>query len=345
MNLELRHLRYFLAVAEELHFTRAAERLYMGQPALSARIREIERAVGTPLFRRTTRRVRLTPAGEALLPHARAALEAADRAADALRCAREGLAGPLRVGLVVGTQTVLLSRVLAAYGERHPDVRVEIEEFDFSDPSAGVRSERVDVAFVCAPIDETGLVLEPLERAARVAVLADRHPLAGRDAIGVEELFDDPWPPPETEDRVCRDFWLANEHRTAPPLLGPTTRSLDKLLHLLTTGQVVTLAGDWTLPFFRRPGLAVVRVRNVAPVTIALAWRAGELPPAGARLLEIARDVRAGEGLRAAAMTPARAAGYPRGDDAARSTEQSSPARSTASPGRSTSAPPLRRRG
>ncbi|HWT22359.1 MAG TPA: hypothetical protein VN213_02515, partial [Solirubrobacteraceae bacterium] len=83
------------------------------------------------------------------------------------------------------------------------------------------------------------------------------------------------WPPPDTDDRVCRDFRLANEHRTAPPRLGPTTRSLDKLLHLLTGGQVVTLAGDWTLPLFRRPGFAGVRVRDVAPVTIALAWRAG----------------------------------------------------------------------
>jgi DNA-binding transcriptional LysR family regulator len=322
MNLELRHLRYFLAVADELHFTRAAERLYMAQPALSARIREIERAAGTPLFRRTTRRVELTPAGEALLPHARAAVEAAERAADALRCAREGIAGRLRVGLVVGTQTVLLSRVLATFGERHPEVHVEIDEFDFSEPSAGVRSRRVDVAFVCAPIDATGLGLEPLERAARVAVLSDRHPLAGREAIDVEELFDDAWPPPDTDDTVCRDFWLAIEHRTAPPRLGPATRSLDKLLHLLTGGQVVTLAGEWTLPFFRRPGLAVVRVRDVAPVTIALAWRAGDLPPAGARLLEVARDVRAGEGLRAAAMTPADAAGMARDEPAAQRTEQ-----------------------
>jgi DNA-binding transcriptional LysR family regulator len=301
MNLELRHLRYFLAVADELHFTRAAQRLHMAQPALSARIREIERGAGVPLFRRTTRRVELTAAGEALLAHARAAVEAAERADEALRRARDGIAERLCVGLVVGTQTVLLSRVLAAFGERHPEVRVEIEEFDFSEPSAGLRSGRVDVAFVCAPIDATELGLEPLERAARVAVLSDRHPLAGREAIDVEELFDDAWPPPDTDDTVCLDFWLAVEHRTAPPRLGPATRSLDKLLHLLATGQVVTLAGEWTVPFFRRPGLAVVRVRDVAPVTIALAWRAGDLSPTGARLLEVARDVRAGEGLRAAA--------------------------------------------
>jgi DNA-binding transcriptional LysR family regulator len=307
MNLELRQLRYFLAVAEELHFTRAAERLHMAQPALSARIRELERAAGVPLFRRTTRVVELTPAGEALLPHAQATVADADRAAEALRRARDGAAGRVRMGLIVGTQTQLTSRVLAAFGERYPNVRVDLAEHDFSDPSAGLRSRTVDLALVCAPIDPAGLVFEPLERVRRVAVLSERHPLAGREAIALAELFDDPWAPADTDDAVCRDFWLAADRRSAPPKLGPATRSLDKLLHLLATGQVVSLAGEWTIPFFSRPGLAVVEVSDAPPVTIALAWRADDLPPPAARLIEIAREVRAGEGLRA--LTSARAAG------------------------------------
>ena len=304
MNLELRQLRYFVAVAEELHFTRAAERLHMAQPALSARIRELERAAGTPLFRRTTRQVELTAAGEALLPHARAALEAARHAEEALQRARQGSAGTLRMGVVAGTQTPLTSRVLATFSERCPEVRVDPVEHDFSDPSAGLRSGEVDISLVCAPIDETALELEPLERASRVAVVSERHRLAGRDEIAVAELFDDPWPPPDTGDAVCRDFWLAMDQRSLPPRLGPTTRSLDRLVHLLATGQVVTLAGDWTIPFFRRPGLAIVPVRDATPVTIALAWRSDELTPQAARLLEVAREVRAGEGLRAAAGHP-----------------------------------------
>jgi hypothetical protein len=89
--------------------------------------------------------------------------------------------------------------------------------------------------------------------------------------------------------------------------LGPATRSLDKLLHLLATGQVVSLAGEWTIPFFSRPGLAVVAVSDAPPVTIALAWLADDLSPPAARLVDIAREVRAGEGLRA--LTSARAAG------------------------------------
>ena len=301
MNLDLRQLRYFLAVAEELHFTRAAERLHIAQPALSARIRELERAAGTPLFSRSTRQVELTVAGAALLPHARAALEAADRAGEALERAREGTAGTFRMGLVAGTQTPLTSRVLAIFSERYPEVSVDPVEHDFSDPAAGLRSGQAEISLVCAPLDETGLELEPLERARLVAVVSERHPLAARDEIAVAELFDYPWPPPDTADPVCRDFWLAMDKRSSPPRLGPATRSLDRLVQLLATGQVVTLAGDWTIPFFSRPGLSVIPVRDATPVTIALAWRSGELTPPAARLIEVAREVRAGDGLRAAA--------------------------------------------
>jgi DNA-binding transcriptional LysR family regulator len=306
MNLQLAQLRYFLAVAEELHFTRAAERLHMAQPALSARIRELERAAGVPLFRRTTRRVELAPAGKALLPHARAAVVAADRAASALERARDGVAGRLRLGLIVGTQTQLTSRVLAAFGERYPDVRLEFAEHDFSDPSAGLRSQTVDIALVCAPIDPTGLVFEPLERVPRVAVVSEHHPLAGREEVALADLFADPWAPPDTDDAVCRDFWLAAAERSAPAKLGPATRSLDKLLQLLVTGQVVTLAGKWTVPLFSGAGLAVVAVTDALPVTIALAWRADDLPAPATRLIEIAREVRAGEGLRAMASAERR---------------------------------------
>jgi len=304
MNLELRQLRYFVAVAEELHFTRAAELLHMAQPALSARIRELERAAGAPLFARSTRRVELTPAGEALLPHARAALEAADRAREALERARRGTTGTLRMGLVAGTQTPLTSRVLATFSERYRQVRVDPVAHDFSDPSAGLCSGEVDISLVGAPLDETGLELEPLERAPLVAVVSERHPLADREEIAVAELFGYPWPPPDTADRVCRDFWLAMDRRSSPPRLGPVTRSLDRLVQLLATGQVVILAGDWTIPFFSRPGLSVIPVRDATPVTIALAWRTGELTQQAARLLEVARGVRAGEGLRAAARNP-----------------------------------------
>jgi DNA-binding transcriptional LysR family regulator len=195
----------------------------------------------------------------------------------------------------------IYSPVLSMFSERYPNVRVDPIEHDFSDPSAGLRSGEVDVALVCAPLDQTGLALEPLERRPLVAVVSERHPLASRGDIAVAELFDDPWPPPDTKDAVCRDFWLATDRRDSPPRLGPVTRSLDRLIQLLATGQVVTLAGDWTIPFFQRPGLAVVPVRDATPVTIALAWHSGPPTPQAARLLEVAREVRAVEGLRAAA--------------------------------------------
>jgi len=287
MNLELRHLRYFLAVADELHFTRAAERLHMAQPALSARIREIERGLGVGLFRRTTRSVELTAAGRALLPHARRAVAAAERGVDEARRASRGEVGELALGMIVGTQTEATTRLLAAFSERYPDVQLDLREHDFSDPSAGLRCGEVDLAFVVLPIESDGLSFHTLDERDVLAMLPSLHPLASRDSISITEILDERWVVADTDDPVCRDFWLGMEHRRRAPTLGPATRSLDKLVQLVSAGQVVSLAGDWVEPFFRRDGIAFVPVRDVGPLVIALGWRTGDLPPTGARLLEL----------------------------------------------------------
>jgi len=304
MNLELRHLRYFLAVAEELNFTRAAERLHMAQPALSARVREIERGIGVALFHRTTRSVQLTAAGRALLPHARRAVAAAERGLREARRASRGEVGELTIGMIVGTQTEATTQLLARFSERCPDVQIRLEEHDFSDPSAGLRSGRADVAIVVLPIEPEGLSFRALEERAMLAILPSTHALADRDAISIREILDERWIVAETGDAACRDFWLAMEHRERPPIIGPATRSLDKLIQLVSAGQVVSLAGDWVEAFFRRPGIAFVPVRDVGPLVIALGWRTGDLPPAGARLLELAKENGAAAPARGAVGQP-----------------------------------------
>lgn len=293
MNLELRHLRYFLAVADELHFTRAAERLHMAQPALSARVREIERKLGVPLFDRTTRTVALTAAGRALEPHARRAVAAAERGVHEARRAGRGEVGELAVGMIVGTQTALTTQLLAAFSERYPDVQIRLEEHDFSDPSAGLRSHTADVAFLVLPIGADGLAFRALEERSMLAILPATHRLAGAESIAIGEILDERWIVAQTDDAVCRDFWLAMEHRDRPPRTGPATRSLDKLIQLVSAGQVVSLAGDWVEGYFRRDGIAFVPVRDVGPLVIALGWRAEGLPPAGARLLDLAAELTA----------------------------------------------------
>jgi DNA-binding transcriptional LysR family regulator len=295
MSIELHHLRYFVAVAEEGHVTRAANRLRIAQPSLSAQIRNLERQVGTPLFSRHPRGVELTPAGEAFLTEARAAVAAADLAVEAAR--RAARPTQMRLGFIVGTQIQVTSTVLYAFRSGHPDVTLELTEHSFADPSAGLNGGEVDVAFVMPPIAHQGLRFETLWSAPRVAVLPSAHPLAGRASISVRELFDEPWIVAETDDQVCRDWWLAAGHRTAPARLGHRTRSIDKFIQLVAARQVIGLAAAWVEPVFARPGIVFVPVDDVEPATTAVAWHPDRAGPLVEEFVQLARLVRDAVGL------------------------------------------------
>jgi DNA-binding transcriptional LysR family regulator len=145
---ELRQLQYFIAVAEELNFTRAAEPLNVIQQSLSAAIAQLEALLGIKLFERTTRSVRLTNAGAAWLPYAREALATADRAAEAARDLAAGRAGRLRVGLAATAALDLTPRLLRAFAERFPLVELAIQHFDCQDPSGGLRERPSDAAIL-----------------------------------------------------------------------------------------------------------------------------------------------------------------------------------------------------
>jgi DNA-binding transcriptional LysR family regulator len=297
MPIGLHHLRYFVAVAEEGHVTRAAHRLRLAQPSLSAQIRYLERQTGVTLFHRHSRGVELTEAGVAFLAEARAALTAADAAVDAARRAAHPKRRYLRVGFIVGTQVEPTSALLHNFRTRRPEVELDLVEHTFADPSAGLNSGDVDVAFVMPPISHHGLRFETLYSAPRVAVLPASHPLAGRPAVSVRELFDEPWIVADTDDDVCRDFWLATRHRTGPPVPGRRTRSIDKFIQLVAAAEVVGLAAAWVEPIFARPGIAFVPVRDVEPATTALAWRPEPPDPLVEAFVRLAREARDALGM------------------------------------------------
>ncbi|UEP32311.1 MULTISPECIES: LysR family transcriptional regulator [unclassified Burkholderia] len=191
--IDLRQFRQFIAVAETLSFRRAAERLHMAQPPLSAAIRKLEEELGVALFKRDNRGATLTPAGDAFLLEARRALEQAERAVAVARRAGAGLGGTLRLRFVDSTVNALLPLILRAFQERHPDVDFQLEEGTTAEQVLALRQDRTDVGLVVLPVADAGDVhVEPLLRDRMVAALPDGHRLARR-RITLAELADEPW--------------------------------------------------------------------------------------------------------------------------------------------------------
>lgn len=238
-DLEVRQLRYFVAVAEELHFGRAAERLGMAQPPLSRAIRALERQLGVPLLERTTRHVALTPAGETLLRDARIALDAVTAAARRARHAGRSEPG-LRLALKADYDGGLLPRILAAYQREAAALPVELVLGGKGEQVTALRDGRADVALVPAAVDEPfdvhGLDVEPLLTEPRLVALAASDPLSARSCLRLADLA----------GRVLPDGTPADGREACPATAGARPRRLDlaEIFNLVEVGSIV---------WFRRP--------------------------------------------------------------------------------------------
>ncbi len=293
MAMDFRALRYFVAVAEELHFTRAAERLYIAQPALSEQVRRLEAELGVELLRRTTRKVELTPAGEEFLARARRILAEADEAlADASRAAR-GETGRLRVstGATAGVEQV--PRVLRAFRDARPEVHVDLRQISWEDHSGGLRDGSVDAAFVWLPFEHDGLAFATLHEEPRVAALEAAHPLAAEAELRIAQLVDEPWPWVDT-DPVALGFWTCVKERGgAAAGRGPTISSIEGILEGVRAGLCVATIPRSQAQVSAWPGITFRPVADLAPATLALGWRTADETPVVQALVEIARGVAA----------------------------------------------------
>lgn len=256
-RLETRELEYFLAVAEELHFGRAAARLMIAQPALSKAIRKLEQRLGVRLLERSSRHVRLTAAGEVLLDEGRRALEAVLAAA---RHARQASTPGARLRLVVKPDGDggLLPDILAVY-EQQPDVPgVEVVFGDHADRAALLRDGRADVALLHTPHEDLrGLHAETLMVEPRVAVLPDRHHLARRASLRWTDL---------------RGETLPRWHgRATDGATGPEVTDITQLKQLIVLGRTIAVLARSTLGQVGRE-LACVPVLDAAPSTLVVAW-------------------------------------------------------------------------
>ncbi|MFD7814009.1 LysR family transcriptional regulator [Streptomyces sp. NPDC059785] len=260
-ELETRELEYFVAVAEELHFGRAAARLTIAQPALSKAIRRLESRIGVRLLERSSRSVALTPAGEALLHHGRYALDAVGAAAEQARRACDQQ-GRLRLVIKPGGDANLLSGILAAYAGR-PDARqVDILFGGATDRADHVRDGRADVALLYRPFDDmTGLDHETLTVEGRVAILPPDHRLAARSEVTLADLAQETLP-----------RWKGVRWTGAPEARqGPEVTDAAEVLHMIRLGRTIAILPR-SLARPVHPDLVYLPVTDAPNSELVLAW-------------------------------------------------------------------------
>ena len=293
MSVELRHLRSFVAVAEELNFTRAAARVHLAQQALSTQIRQLEELVGARLFSRTTRKVELTAAGRALLERVPELLEGVDQALDAAVRAGRGETGELGVGLLATAPLDFTPRLLRAFAEARPGSPCRFATIPFDDPSGGLRDHRTDVALVWLPFTSEGLVCEPLFADPRMAVLAADHPLAARAELEASDLVDEPIVWVDDMDPVARDFWtLADYRRGRPPRIGARVTGFEDLFAAVRAGQAVAACPASVVGGLPFADVVALPVRDIAPAQVAVCRRADDENPAADLFVRTAVAIR-----------------------------------------------------
>ena len=286
--LELRDLRYFLAVAEELNFTRAAERLHLAQQALSAAVRRLEADLGVQLFTRSTRRVALTAAGEALVEAARHVLESAADAVDEARGAGRGRIGRLIIGFSTAAGSVPMVRAfIRRFTQSAPGVDIRLVEHDFSDPAAGLLSGGSQVAFVFGPLPDDRLASLTVLEERRLVALATDHPLAGREELASTDLTGLPWLRVPAPDSAWTRFWF--RHPLGEPQAGPEIRTADEWVPAIEAGLGVAFTMPSVMANFPHTEIATVAVTDLEPAQLVLAWRREDPDPLVAAFVASAR--------------------------------------------------------
>ncbi|MFD7842386.1 LysR substrate-binding domain-containing protein [Nocardia sp. NPDC059764] len=292
MEVHTRQLQYFIAVAEELSFTRAAQRLHVSQQGLSTQIKQLEHAMDVVLFSRTTRNVELTAAGTVFLRDVRGALTGLDVAVERARSVHRGEQDRLVLGALEGAALTLTEPILSMFRQRHPGITVELRHFTYEDPSAGLASGSVDVAFARRPFVDDGVQFETLFSEPLMVMVPTTHRLADREQVFAHELLDEPILGAATTDPVWNAFWELDSYRSGIPApVVSRSNSLLEELHKVATGVgvVLTVAGARWIPF---PGVRLLPIADVQPNDVAVGWRTAHESALVRSFVEVARCVR-----------------------------------------------------
>jgi len=274
MSLSVKQLREFVAVAEAGSITRAAQTLYVAQPALSLAIRRLETQLGVTLFERMPRGVELTPEGTELLEPARRAVRDVDAVVRRAQELRDRAPEHLDIGFMAHGAADLTPEILRAFRAMHPGVRVRFRQFGFDDSFVGVTSGAVDAGFVSGPVEvPEGVEMRLLRNDPIVAAVAEDHPIASRGSVSIREVVAEPFVTDDQPAGRWHDYWLAAHHR--PPgevVVAGRYSSHDEWLEAVRAGVGVSICPDLTARYYPRPGVAFVPVPDMEPSPFHIAW-------------------------------------------------------------------------
>lgn len=287
---ELRLLRYFVTVAEERHFARAAQRLHIAQPPLSQQIRKLEQQLQVELIDRSRRPIELTDAGMAMFHEAKLALTYGERAFAAARRAASGHLGHLHIGALQAAVDGVLSYVMRTHRREFPDVKLELTELSTDEQVTQLVDHRIDVGFLRGPVDEPSLNIQTLIQDPLAAVVCDDHPLADRGRIAPAELADQPfilWTRSAAPTTYADVVELFRRHGIQPHVVDESPR-IKTILALVASGAGVALLPTSFINLSRH-GVRFVPLCEPLPYRpLALAWRRGNRAPSIDRFLEVA---------------------------------------------------------
>jgi DNA-binding transcriptional LysR family regulator len=288
---ELRHLRYFVAVAEELHFGRAAARLHLAQPPLSRQIRQLEVELGVPLFERSKRHVRLTDAGAVFLVEARAVLAAAEQAAQAARRAARGEVGQLTVGFIGAASYSVLPGIVQAFRARYPSVELVLHEMTTAEQLAALRDGQLGAGLVRPPVADPVLAATTVLREPLVVALPAAHPLAAQRRVAVAALAGEPWVlfPRRLAADLYDQILALCEGAGFRPRLAQEAVQMQTVVRLVGAGVGVSLVPR-SAESLHSAGVAYRPLRGAAAeVEMAVAWRRDEESALLRQFLDVAR--------------------------------------------------------
>ncbi|MER5973481.1 LysR family transcriptional regulator [Streptomyces sp. NPDC002055] len=282
MDVDTRLLRYFVAVAEEGTLTRAAERLFVSQPALTKQIKQLETRLGMRLFTRSRTGMTLTEPGRALAERVPALLADWDRMLRETRSAAGRAARTLRVGSMASAANERTPHIVAEFTRRRPGWRVDMRQASWGDPSAGLAAGDVDVAILRLPFPgQDSLRTAVLFSEPRWVALPEGHPCAASEVIPFRELWDEPFVAAPRASGRWRDYWLATDDREGHPVrIGAVTDQPDDWLSAIAHGYGIALAPASAARFYARPGITYRPVSGVGPSRVGVAWaRADDTDP------------------------------------------------------------------